>query len=299
MVPSPSVFLAALAQRTTTLRIGTLVYTLAFHHPLKLFEEICMLDHLSGGRLEVGVGRGASPHELGYFGLDVDTASALYREILDVVLKAMATKTLDHAGKFFAFRDVPIEIEPLQRPHPPLWYGVSSPEAVAWPAAHGFNIVCNAEVDRVRAVTERYRAEWRGKGDMPLLGVSRPIVIAETDAEAHAIGRRAWRIYFDNFFHLFAKHGTRPLHARLPEDYDEMLERGIGIVGSPATVRDKVLRQIEASGVTYFIGRFAFGDLTFEESARSAQLFAREVMDPADLLALRRGGRSGGARAEP
>ena len=74
LTPSPSVFLAAVAQRTKRLRLGALVYVLPAHHPLRLAEEICMLDHLSQGRIEVGIGRGASPHELHYFGVDPDQA---------------------------------------------------------------------------------------------------------------------------------------------------------------------------------------------------------------------------------
>src|SRR5581483_11064666 len=80
LTSSPSVFLAAVAQRTRRLRFGALVYVLPAHHPLRLAEEICMLDHLSHGRLEVGIGRGASPHELDYFGVNADAAPAIYVE---------------------------------------------------------------------------------------------------------------------------------------------------------------------------------------------------------------------------
>src|ERR1700680_1475461 len=80
MAPSPSVFLAALAQRTRRLRFGPLVYPLPLYHPLRAMEEICMLDHLSGGRLDVGIGRGASPYELEYYGVDPAQASAIYKE---------------------------------------------------------------------------------------------------------------------------------------------------------------------------------------------------------------------------
>src|SRR6201988_2432833 len=80
MAPAPSVFLAAVAQRTTRLRFGPLVYPLAFHHPLRVFEEACMLDQLSGGRLELGIGRGASPHEMRYYGIDPAEAQARYHE---------------------------------------------------------------------------------------------------------------------------------------------------------------------------------------------------------------------------
>src|ERR1700693_3247854 len=85
MAPSPSVFLAAVAQRTKRLRFGPLVYTLPLYHPLRLIDEICMLDQISGGRLELGVGRGISPFELAFFGIDPNAAQAMYVEALDVV----------------------------------------------------------------------------------------------------------------------------------------------------------------------------------------------------------------------
>src|SRR6516165_7811081 len=80
MAPSPSVFLAAVAQRTKRLRFGALVHTLSLYHPLRLAEEICMLDQMSGGRLELGIGRGISPHELAYYGVTPgERAAALSR----------------------------------------------------------------------------------------------------------------------------------------------------------------------------------------------------------------------------
>jgi alkanesulfonate monooxygenase SsuD/methylene tetrahydromethanopterin reductase-like flavin-dependent oxidoreductase (luciferase family) len=91
LAPSPSVFLAAVAQRTRQLRFGPLVYTLALHHPLRVAEEICMLDHMSGGRLELGVGRGVSPHEVAYYGVDPAKAQAMYIEALQVFCRRLPT----------------------------------------------------------------------------------------------------------------------------------------------------------------------------------------------------------------
>jgi alkanesulfonate monooxygenase SsuD/methylene tetrahydromethanopterin reductase-like flavin-dependent oxidoreductase (luciferase family) len=110
LAPSPSVFLAAVAQRTRRLRFGPLVYTLALHHPLRVAEEICMLDHMSGGRLELGVGRGVSPYEVAYYGVDPGKAQAIYIEALQVILAALAGGPLNYAGEHFKFADVPIEL---------------------------------------------------------------------------------------------------------------------------------------------------------------------------------------------
>jgi alkanesulfonate monooxygenase SsuD/methylene tetrahydromethanopterin reductase-like flavin-dependent oxidoreductase (luciferase family) len=98
MAPSPSVFLAAVAQRTRRLRFGPMVYALPLYHPLRLIEEICMLDQMSGGRLDIGFGRGASPIELGYFGQDPAKAQSIYAEGLELVIKGMTEKTSRGSG---------------------------------------------------------------------------------------------------------------------------------------------------------------------------------------------------------
>src|SRR6516165_5571723 len=118
LTPSPSVFLAAIAQRTRHLRFGPLVYVLPAHHPLRLAEEICMLDHLSGGRIEVGIGRGASPHELAYWGIDPDGAQATYVEAYHVIMQALTRDAVNFAGKHYRFENVGIELKLLPPTHP-------------------------------------------------------------------------------------------------------------------------------------------------------------------------------------
>ena len=146
MAPSPGIFLAAVAQRTTRLRFGPLVYPLPLYHPLRLAEEICMLDHLSKGRLDIGFGRGASIHEIAFYGVDPEEAKARYEEGVEIVLAAMQTRTLTFTGRFHQFAETPIEIAPLQMPHPRLWYGASAPEGAARAAGRSMHIVCNAPV---------------------------------------------------------------------------------------------------------------------------------------------------------
>jgi alkanesulfonate monooxygenase SsuD/methylene tetrahydromethanopterin reductase-like flavin-dependent oxidoreductase (luciferase family) len=119
LAASPSVFLAAVAQRTQTLRFGPLVYTLPLHHPLRVVEEICMLDRMSRGRFDLGVGRGISPIETAYYGVDPDHRQKMYLEALAILRQALTGRTLSFAGEFYRYADVPIELEPFQKPHPP------------------------------------------------------------------------------------------------------------------------------------------------------------------------------------
>src|SRR5579862_3830467 len=126
LAPSPSIFLSALAQRTTRIRLATMVYVLPLHHPLRLAEEICMVDQLSGGRFEIGVGRGISHIELSYYGIDPTMAREIYVEALAVLRQALTEPVVNFTGKHFRYRDVPTVLRPMQRPHPPFWYGVGN-----------------------------------------------------------------------------------------------------------------------------------------------------------------------------
>ncbi|MFI5011487.1 MAG: LLM class flavin-dependent oxidoreductase [Hyphomicrobiales bacterium] len=282
MAPSPSVFLAAVAQRTRRLRFGALVHTLSLYHPLRLAEEICMLDQMSGGRLELGIGRGISPHELAYYGVQPEMAQALYREASAVILEALSAKTLTFHGEHFHFDEVPIEMTPVQRPHPPLWCGTSNPEGTRWFAENRVSFVTNASVARTRAITDRYREEWVSLGNhasaIPFMGMARHIVIAETEAEAMAVGRPAYAKWFGSFMLLWNKFDTKPPNVALPEDFGDFVRAGFALVGTPATVRDRIKEQVASAGINYLLCRFAFGDLAYEASRRSVDLFVSEVM---------------------
>ena len=197
--PSPSVFLAAATQRTTTLRLGPLVYCLPLYHPLRLIDEVCMLDHLSDGRLQLGVGAGVSPVEVGFFGVDWESRRERFDETFEILLKGLASDELTHHGRDHHYDGVPMTLAPVQRPHPPLWFGISHTGRAEWAAEHEVNVVALLPAAMVRPITDAYRAGWEARGrapeDIPFMGVSRLIVVAETDHEAMSTARRAYRIW--------------------------------------------------------------------------------------------------------
>ncbi|WP_028602151.1 LLM class flavin-dependent oxidoreductase [Ottowia thiooxydans] len=282
MAPSPSVFLSSVAQRTRRLKFGPLVYTLPLYHPLRVAEEICMLDHLSQGRLQVGVGRGISPIEVGFYGVDPAKAQAMYIESYAVLMKALTSEVLDHEGEFFRFKQVPVELRPLQQPHPPIWYGVGNADGADWCVANNVNAVVNGPIARVREITDRFRAQWAGAGKaasaLPLIGTSRHVVVAPTDAKALAIAERAYARWYASFMYLWLRHGSAPQFTPFPESFQEAQKLGLAVAGSPSTVRQVLAEQVEQAGVNYLLARFAFGDLTLAESTSSVELFAAEVM---------------------
>jgi alkanesulfonate monooxygenase SsuD/methylene tetrahydromethanopterin reductase-like flavin-dependent oxidoreductase (luciferase family) len=283
MASSPSVFLAALAQRTQRLRFGPLVYTLSLSHPLRIIEEVCMLDQMSGGRLELGIGRGSSPYEMGFFGVNAQNASKLYIESYDVVMMGLTSKSIDFEGEHFKFSKVPVELECVQKPHPPIWYGMSSPAAVPWAAENNVNIVCNGPAAPIKAITDKYREVWNGKFSektqtLPFMGLGRHIVVASTSQEAYDIGQRGFACWYNSLQHLWRAHGNPMKSYPIPEDFAAATQGGMVITGTPNEVAEKLAQEVETSGANYVLTRFAFGDLSYEESLSSLNLFVEDVM---------------------
>lgn len=201
MAPSQNVFLAAASQRTERLRFGPGVYVLPLHHPIRLIEEISMLDNLSGGRMEIGVGRGGVL-EAYFWGQDSDTDSnaARYEETLEIIQRGLSHETLDFEGRFYQFEEVPMRLRPKQAPHPPFWY-MRNPETAA---RGGMNCIIVGSLDTLEANVIRYRRMWDQhrpagepslQGRDPKIGLVVHIVLAATMEEAVARGSAAWDQY--------------------------------------------------------------------------------------------------------
>ncbi len=189
MAPSQNVFLSAATQRTRRLRFGPGVYVLPLHHPLRLIEEVSMLDHLSGGRLELGVGRGGVL-EAYFWGQEGDEATnrQRYDETLEVLRRGLSHDQLDFKGRFYSFDDVPMRLRPLQTPTPPFWY-MRNPEVAA---EQGMNCIVVGSLDTLQANVVRYHRLWGQhnaspltlQGREPLIGLVVHILLAEDEQQA-------------------------------------------------------------------------------------------------------------------
>jgi alkanesulfonate monooxygenase SsuD/methylene tetrahydromethanopterin reductase-like flavin-dependent oxidoreductase (luciferase family) len=288
LVPSPNVFLAAAAQRTTRIRLGALVYLLPFYNPLRLVDEICMVDQLSRGRLEIGLGRGIQPWECRVYNIDPEDTRALFRESLDVLLMGLRTGRVDYEGEHLRFHDVPVTMRPYQQPYPPLWYPTSGPD-FDWTAQHSINTISGALFIPVRAIPDRVKAYWEvqraHRGDANRLNAHEPnpkfgfaclIYVGESDEEALAAARAAYPAFYESFSWLFRQRGD-PFVERL-QSFDALVEPGMVIVGSPDTVRTRLQETMDLLGANYFAGIFAWGSLGEARIMRSLRLFAEEVM---------------------
>jgi len=295
MAPSPNVFLTAVARHTRRLRLGALVYCLPFYHPLRLIEEICMLDHLSGGRLMLGVGRGITAIEHTYWGIRPAEAQARQDEVLAIVAQGLSGDTLTHAGRFYRFDDVPLELAPKQRPYPPFWYAGNA----AYAARHGMHFIGFGGARFPGAVAE-FRELWEAHRDdpgrlnphvrEPFVGSSRHLVVADSDAEAEAIARAAWPVFDRNFDkrgmqgpgpETQADGSIRPVPPGGPgqgRPFEDARRGERVVVGSPDTIAAYVAQYATQPGANYFVAAFQWGNITHAQALRSLELFSSEVM---------------------
>jgi len=200
----------------------------------------------------------------------------MYEEALAIVLAGLRGGRLTHHGRHYTYRGVPMELEPVQKPHPPLWQGVVRPDAAAEAARRGVNIVSTLGNAALAAVVERYREAAGAQAEALLVGAQRHVLVADTDAEAMKLARPAYGRWYENLTSLWRAFNAIPM--RFSETLERALDNDVAIVGSPRTVRGEVERHLAATGCNYFVGRFVYGNLPHEVAARSLDLFAREVM---------------------
>lgn len=287
-VPSPNLFLAAAAQRTERLRLGALSYVVPTYEPMRLLEEVCMLDQLSGGRVELGLSRGSTGEHIDN---DPERAREVFREALDVMLMGLATGEIDYHGRHLRYDHAFTRLRPVQRPYPPLWYPTSNLDSISWVAAQGINAAFSLHLaksfDQVASMVRHYWTEYEahaadpgrlnGHVARPSVGFSVHVHVAETDARALEQARPAFEQYMYNFTYRFARRGQPNRYAD-KMDFTSEVQHGRLLIGSPDTVRQRLSEYLEQSGANYVIGTFAFGSLPIDQILESVNLFAREVM---------------------
>jgi alkanesulfonate monooxygenase SsuD/methylene tetrahydromethanopterin reductase-like flavin-dependent oxidoreductase (luciferase family) len=292
MAPVPGLILAALARETKQIHIGTLVWLLTLTSPLRMTEEICMLDHLSDGRLEIGVGRGISPYELNYHKVSFEESRAMFIDAYHCVREALRNETFSYKGKYFEYSDVPMPLRPLQQPHPAFWYGSSNETGSTFAGAEGMHFTANGPSSLAKTNIQIFREALarRGGAAQPkaefkggcAVGQLRYIVVAETDAEAEKIARPAVAHHLHSLHWLWQKHGHKEFSDRLripgQVTYEDLVDGGVMIAGSPATVFEKVAAQARDLDTNYLLGYMMFGDMPLDTALRSLKVFADEVM---------------------
>ena len=306
---SPNVYLTALARATSALRFGVMIYQLPFHHPIRLAEDVAMLDHLSRGRVEFGAGTGVTSHEFLRWNVDFDRRRDISQEALDIILMAWKEGSVTYDGEFFHFDEALTTPEPFQKPHPPVWFGCHSAASFEYAARMNFHVSQNIDTDPVVADKfETWRNLWRAEGHatpMPKTFLTRHVHVAETDAKAREqaephlataahpsavpAGRGrdiigATRIGHGPDGMRGGDPGTperaelRRTFAERARSYDFWIDNGIALVGSPDTVAKRLEEQRQLIGHDIFCARHLFGYISPQAAKESIRLFAEEVM---------------------
>lgn len=306
---APSVYLTALARGTSAIRFGMMIYQLPFHHPIRLAEDVAMLDHLSRGRVEFGAGTGVTDHEFIRWNVDFERRRDISEEALDIIIDAWTGSSVTYHGEFFQFDEVLTTPKPYQQPHPPVWFAAHSAASFEYAARKNFNVSQNIDTDQVIAEKfDTWRKLWREyghPGPMPKTFLTRHVHVAETDQQAReqaepqlatAINPAPVTVTAERDLVAESRIGYGPLGMRggdpgTPEraelrrvfrerakSYDFWVDNGIALVGSPETVARQMQEQQQLIGHDIFCARHSFGHLAPEAAKKSIRLFAEEVM---------------------
>jgi alkanesulfonate monooxygenase SsuD/methylene tetrahydromethanopterin reductase-like flavin-dependent oxidoreductase (luciferase family) len=256
----PSVHMVGVlaAARTERLRIGTGVSLAPFYHPLRLAEEVALLDQLSGGRVNWGAGRGFARVEFENFGVPPEESTSRFHEAVEIVLRAWTEERLTFSGAHFRFDGVEVLPKPMQLPHPPVWMAATSESAIEWAAGRGFSILmdphaAHRDIGRKRRFyAERLAASGHSiEGrDLP---VARLLALGDTSAQAAEVARRGAQWIVDSYFG--AQHnpvGIKDPAAPGSDPVQRYLDEVI-LHGTPDAVLDEILRLHEEIGLDYLL----------------------------------------------
>jgi alkanesulfonate monooxygenase SsuD/methylene tetrahydromethanopterin reductase-like flavin-dependent oxidoreductase (luciferase family) len=249
--PSIPVMGAYAAARTRRLRIGAGVTLAAFYHPLRLAEEIALLDILSGGRVNWGAGRGFDAREFGVFGIPIEESRTRFREAVDIVVRAWVNERVTYHGEHFSFEDIEVLPKPLQLPHPPMWVAAGSLDALEWAATAGYSVLVGPHATHQEVVAQHrfYREKLELNGfssagrDLP---VALLLAIAQSDAKAAEVARHGaqWllKTYID------------PKAIGAKGDPVQRYMDFVIVHGTPERVIDQLARLREEAQLSYVIG---------------------------------------------
>ncbi len=292
----PEILLGAAAQRTQRLRLGLGVIPAPYHHPIHSAERVAMLDVLSNGRLEIGLGRGFSPREYHAFGVNMEHSRALTQETLDILRLSFTRQPINYQGQQVTFENLDILPHVVQQPHPPLWSAAVSPETFDWSARQALGVLAGPFKPwfMTRADIQRYQKIWCEGTQIlgtPRIGMTLAILCLPDGKRAKQLAKPAFEWFYRALFH-----NIRPVLEKMYPSYEHfrelgrfrlLLERGINagllqtfgmaVAGSPAECIEH-LAQYREHGVTHLLLAIGAGAVDKEVVWESMRCIAGEVM---------------------
>ncbi len=290
IMAAPLMFLAAAAQRTSRIRLGTAVTLLPLHNPVKIAEEAAIADLLSGGRLEFGVGRGTAPVHYGGYNLPMDESRDRFTEALDFILEAWTHEPFSFQGKFFSVQDVNLVPKPVQKPHPPIRLAANSPDTFPVAGKRGFAIFATPLInppDKLHAGLQVYRETLPAgaPGDTALafpvhVSTSRERAREESEAGMMRFFREAGeRLRPFGQVDVKSYEAFQQVLARMDRVTFDDIDREMGVFGDPESCIERVRELKRDYQMDEFICYFNQGGIMEPALVQqSMRLFAQEVM---------------------
>jgi alkanesulfonate monooxygenase SsuD/methylene tetrahydromethanopterin reductase-like flavin-dependent oxidoreductase (luciferase family) len=289
---SSLILLSSIAAQTTTIRLGTAILVPPLHHPIRLAEDTAMLDLVSGGRLDVGFGRGSANYEYGGYNVDREESQGRFQETVRIVQNLWTTPEYTYEGQYCRINQVTLVPSPVQEPHPPLYIAATrTPATLEFVVSTGHPLIIGVVLDTQDALDlcRRFVIMSEASGHhvpMSRIPFSRYFYVAETTEQARKDTQESleWTLDMIQWRRSIASGSEvgrqladwRKTRSELPPSYDYLCAHR-AIIGTPASCITK-LKVLQEQGVDYFICNFAFGGMDHQKILRSMQLFAREVM---------------------
>ncbi|MEA2640359.1 MAG: hypothetical protein QOF51_1753 [Chloroflexota bacterium] len=279
-MPNPAVVMAAAAARTSRIHLGSAISILPLHHPVQIAEDYGMVDVVSGGRLEFGMGLGNTAVDFQVYGVEREESRERFHEAAEVLIKAWSEERFSHEGEFWRFEDVPVYPKPVQKPHPALWVAGHSPETLGWAGRHGCNIMIVAHPFPPEYYTPGLAAWREGLKEAGIDPSERHtklhlrVVVDEDGARAREVAEGAIQRY--DWISTVGRQARGPLGPNY--DFAGMLAAGRNVYGTP----DQCITAMRTAQQNYpadvLSTTFFFGGISHESAMKSMRLFAREVM---------------------
>jgi alkanesulfonate monooxygenase SsuD/methylene tetrahydromethanopterin reductase-like flavin-dependent oxidoreductase (luciferase family) len=287
LIPSvgsaPMLLATAIAARTRRVRIGTAVLLLPLGHPVRLAEEVATLDHLSLGRLELGIGRSSFARAYEGYNIAYEESRARFREYLEIMRLAWTQPRFSYKGRFYACRDLEVVPKPYQRPYPPLHQAAAMRDTFTAIGSMGLALLValvGTPLSEVAGAIAEYQAAWQAAGH-PGRGPVRlrlPIYVAETRQRAHADPCASLLAYYERLRQGYLRSGRRRESAALARlTYEQLLQERV-VFGTPSDVVARLQSMQQALGLSGIIVEpNPGGGLPMEYARHSMALFAHEV----------------------
>ena len=273
VLSAPITVASAVAARTKRIKVGLAVHVLPLRNPVRIAEEVATLDHISGGRLDFGIGRAAFPSVYLGYGMDYSESRGRFEECLEVILKAWTMDRFSYEGEYYRYDDLCVVPKPLQQPHPPIRIGATSAETFALVGRLGYPIFINPSrasslLDLAPLIREYKQARWdAGFEEEPEIGLRLPVYVAETAEKAYSEPRESTLYQIQRLIDVITASATQGgiQDDRLAQaerlktlDYDGVLDNMV-VYGTPEAVSDRLVQLREELGINQVVYEVNFG----------------------------------------